>query len=265
MKWFSAFVAAAFDVFRLPSANRKLNAQLEEIDTHPAFEDIRKLDTENLKALAASEWQRSKDLDDKLSKLTAVLSVALTISGVVTKMVADGLSSSLLGTLAVLLMFLAMVFFFIGALVGFGGLRPKPKFGYGGTYLRILAEGGDRADAELKGVASSFQVANAIQANFGSAAIDLIRNGIVAFALGIALSAFAPAPSHAPATPDAGSAPPSPTTPSPPDVAGAAPGQTPDPEAMVAPSVLQTLDTTPASAADLPPASTQSPPVAAPD
>lgn len=265
MKWFSAFCAAAFDVFRLPSANRKLNAQLAEMDTHPAFEDIRKLDTENLKALAAAEWQRSKDLDDKLSKLTAVLSVALTISGVVTKMVADGLSSSLLGTLTMLLMFLAMVFFFVGALVGFGGLRPKPKFGYGGTYLRILAEGGDRADAELKGVASSFQVANAIRANFGSAAIDLIRNGIIAFALGIALSAFAPAPSPAPATPDAGSAPLSPTAPSPPSVEGAAAERTPDTEAMVTPPDLQTLDATPAAPSDLPPASAQPAPVAAPE
>lgn len=263
MKWFYAFVAAAFDVFRLPSANRKLAAQLEEMDTHPAFEDIRKLDTENLKALAATEWQRSRDLDDKLSKLTAVLSVALTISGVVTKMVADGLSSSLLGTLAVLLMLLAMVFFFIGALVGFGGLRPKPKFGYGGTYLRILAEGGDTAAAELKGVASSFQVANAIQANFGSVAVDLIRNGIITFALGIALSVFAPAPSTAPATP--AFEPPFATTPSPPDVEGAAPAQTPDTEAMVAPPVLQTFDATPAAPSDLPPASAQPAPVAAPE
>jgi hypothetical protein len=67
-----------------------------------------------------TEWQRSKDLDDKLSKLTAVVSGALTISGIVTKMVADGMSSSIIGMCAVLLMFLSMVFVFCGALVGFG-------------------------------------------------------------------------------------------------------------------------------------------------
>lgn len=192
MNWFSPFWSSATDVLRLWPANRKLNEQLEQLDTHPAFEDIRKLSIDNLKALAGTEWQRSKDLDDKLSKLTAVLSIALTISGVVTKIVSDGMPSTLLGTLAFMLMFLAMLFFFFGALIGFGGLRPKPKFGYGGTYLRILQEGGEGAEEELKGVVSSFQVANAIQANYGSAAIDLIRNGIITFALGIALSALVP-------------------------------------------------------------------------
>lgn len=197
MKWFGPYWSSATDVLRLWSANRKLNEQLEQINNHPAFDDIRKLNVDNLKALAASEWQRSKELDDKLSKLTAVLSIALTISGVATKMVSDGMSSTLFGTLAIVLMLLAMVFLFFGTLIAFGGLRPKPKFGYGGTYLRILQEGGEKAEEELKGVVSSFQVANAIQANYGSAAIDLIRNGIIAFAAGIALSALAPPASRA--------------------------------------------------------------------
>jgi hypothetical protein len=191
MKWFGAFWTSATDVFRLRSANRKLNEQLDELDTHTAFDDIRKLNMDNLKDLAASERQRSKDLDEKLSKLTAVLSIALTISGVATKMVSDSISTTSYGTLAIILMFLAMFFLFCGTLIGFSGLRPKPTFGYGGTYLHILQVGGETAEKELKGVVSSFQVANAIRANYGSAAIDLIRNGVIAFALGIALSAWA--------------------------------------------------------------------------
>ncbi len=191
MKWFGAFWASATDVLRLWSANRKLNEQLEKLDTHAAFDDIRKLNVDNLKALAASERQRSKDLDEKLSKLTAVLSIALAISGVATKMVSDGISSTSYGTLAIILMFLAMFFLFCGTLIGFSGLRPKPTYGYGGTYLHILQVGGETAEKELKEVVSSFQVANAIRANYGSVAIDLIRNGVIAFALGIALSSWA--------------------------------------------------------------------------
>ncbi len=191
MKWFGAFWTSATDVLRLWSANRKLNEQLEELDTHAAFDDIRKLNVDNLKALAASERQRSKDLDEKLYKLTAVLSIALAISGVATKMVSGDISSTWYGTLAIILMFLAMFFLFCGILIGFSGLRPKPTYGYGGTYLHILQVGGETAEKELEGVVSSFQVANAIRANYGSAAIDLIRNGVIAFALGIALSAWA--------------------------------------------------------------------------
>lgn len=191
MKWFGPFWTSATDVLRLRSANRKLNGQLEDLENHAVFDAIRKLNVDNLQALAASERQRSKDLDEKLSRLTAVLSIALTISGVATKMVSDGMSSTLSGTLAIILMFLAMIFLFFGTLIGFSGLRPKPTYGYGGTYLHILQVGGKSAETELREVVSSFQVANAIQANYGSAAIDLIRNGVIAFALGIALSAWA--------------------------------------------------------------------------
>ena len=195
--WWQSFWESATDVFRLLSANYKHHKKLDAIEKDPEFigrdpefAAICSLNMDKLESLVDSESQRAKDLDEKLSKLTSVLSITLMISGVATKMISDGMSSTLPGTLAILLFFLAMAFLFCGVLIGFGGLRPKPRFGYGATYLHSRQEGGEKAEKVMKVVVSSYQVANLIRSNNASAASDLIRNGIITFWLSIALSVF---------------------------------------------------------------------------
>ncbi len=173
--------------------NRKLERQLEAWETAPDFEDIRALDTDQLTKYLETEWTRAKELDEKLNKLTAALSVAVTLGGVVSKTIFDGLAPTPAKTGIAILLFVSMGMFLFGALIGFSGLRPKPRYGYGAGYLRIIAQGGDRAANEIRGAASGFQIMNAIRSNEASTAIGLIRNGVIVFTLAIAASFFAPA------------------------------------------------------------------------
>jgi hypothetical protein len=183
-------VDSAIDPIRLIGANRILERQLDNLDTDPAFADIRALSESDLKDYVQSEWTRSKELDDKLAKLTAVLSVALTVGGTVAKIIVDGFGVSYLATLVVIVMLASMACFLAGALIGFRGIQPKSRYGYGAAYLVMVAKGGDEAQRAMIAAASAFQVSNAIRSNQASAAVDLVRNGIVLFGLAIAVSLF---------------------------------------------------------------------------
>src|SRR5690242_16783161 len=107
-------VASVVDPFRLVGANRALEHQLDNLETDPAFADIRKLSETDLKDYVQSEWTRSKELDDKLAKLTAVLSVALTVGGTVAKTIVDGFGASTLASLVVVVMLASMACFLAG-------------------------------------------------------------------------------------------------------------------------------------------------------
>ncbi|CBS88382.1 hypothetical protein [Azospirillum lipoferum] len=173
--------------------NRNLERRLESWNTAEDFADIRALDTSQLEKYLETEWTRAKELDEKLNKLTAALSVAVTVGGVVSKTIFDGLAATPAKTAIAVLLFVSMGMFLFGAMIGFSGLRPKPRFGYGAGYLRVIAKGGDEAADEIVKAASGFQIMNTIRSNEASTAIGLIRNGVVVFTLAIAASFFAPA------------------------------------------------------------------------
>jgi hypothetical protein len=177
----------------MPFVNRRIARRLQSLDAQGAFGDIKSLSEDDIKKYIESEWSRAKELDDKLSKLTAALSVALTVSGVVSKSIVDGLASSPFKWSVLVLLFLSMAFFLYGAIIGFRGLRPKPRFGYGAKFINTVAAGGEEARKTMNEAAAGFEVVNMIRANEASAAIDLIRNGIVLFAIAMALSFVVPA------------------------------------------------------------------------
>lgn len=181
-----------FDVFRMPFANRQIMKRLIETDTHPSFEPIRLLSDDDIKKYVESEWIRAKELDDKLFKLTASLSVALTVGGTVAKTIVDGLAPSTAKLVILALLFFSMTFFFFGSIIGFRGLRPKPRYGYGSKFMNLVAAGGETGRKTLNQAAAGFEVYNMIRANEASAAIDLIRNGIILFAIASAISFVAP-------------------------------------------------------------------------
>ncbi|KAB0497180.1 hypothetical protein [Pseudomonas lini] len=179
------------DAIKYLIANSRIKKQLDDWEHAPEFSDIRRLEENVLKTYIESEWVRAKELDEKLNKLTASLSIAVTVGSVVAKAIFDGLESSPLKTIALILSSLSMALFLFGAVIGFNGLRPKPRFGYGARYLRILAEGGHDAVREMWRAASGFQVTNTIRSNQAIVAITFIRNGVVFFTLSIFLSLFA--------------------------------------------------------------------------
>lgn len=181
-----------FDALRTPFVNHRLAKRLRTLDEHDSFDDIRSLTEDDVRKYVESEWTRAKELDEKLSKLTASLAVALTVGGAVAKAIVDGLAASPSKTAVLTLLFLSMLFFLYGAIIGFRGLRPKARFGYGAKFMNALAAGGETARKTLNEAAAGFEVVNMIRANETSAAIDLIRNGIILFAAAMALSFFAP-------------------------------------------------------------------------
>ena len=180
------------DAIGMLTVNRKLARQLEAWETAPEFDDIRALDTDQLTKYLETEWTRAKELDEKLTKLTVALSVAVTVGGVASKTIFDGLAATPAKTVIAVLLFVSMSMFLCGALIGFSGLRPKPRYGYGAGYLRIIARGGNEAADEIRKAASGFQIMNIIRSNEASTAIKLIRNGVVAFTIAIAVSFFVP-------------------------------------------------------------------------
>lgn len=178
--------------FLLPLTNRQLRKQLDRWEIDAAFDDIHALNEQDLKSYVESEWIRAKDIDEKLAKLTVTLSLAVTVGGAIAKTIVDGLQESVARTATISLLCFSMGYFLYGAWIGFQGLRPKPRFGYGARYLRSLARGGDEATNSMRYAACGFQVMNLVRSNEASAAIDLIRNGILFYAAAIMISFLVP-------------------------------------------------------------------------
>ncbi|SEM93851.1 hypothetical protein SAMN05192583_1591 [Sphingomonas gellani] len=143
---------------------------------------IAALSNDDLAKLIEAEWTRGKELDDKLQKLTAALSVSVTVGGLVGSTMLQDLVASGWKIAAAVLFLLAVALLLTGVLIGFNGLQPKPRYGYGAGYLSIVASGGDAARKEMIAAARSFERDNLLRANEAVAAIVSIRNGVLAFA-----------------------------------------------------------------------------------
>ncbi len=98
---------------------------------------IAELSNEDLAKLIEAEWTRGKELDDKLQKLTAALSVSGTVGGLVASTMLQDLAASGWKATAAALFLLAAGLLLTGVLIGFNGLRPKPRYGYGAGYIGV--------------------------------------------------------------------------------------------------------------------------------
>ena len=185
----------------MPLSLTRVNGRLAKSSTDTAA--IKKLTETDLKALVESEWTRAKELDEKLQKLTAALSVAVTVGGLVGTTMLQDLAASGWKLTAALFFAVAVVLLIAGVAVGFKGLQPKQRYGYGAEFLVIMAAGGEDARNELIAAAAAFQRDNQIRANEATAATVSIRNGILFFVLavlvGLGAAAFGKAPPPDPA------------------------------------------------------------------
>ncbi len=172
--------------------NRKLMREVEKWETAPEFHDIRSLEVEQLHPYLEAERYRAEALDEKLYKSTAALSIAVTAGGVVAKTVYVGLSPSPEKIITMILLLGSMAMFFLGAMIGFSGIQPKPRYGYGARFLLATALGGDGAKNAMIEAACRFQNMNIVRSNEASAAISLIRWGVIAFTAAILVSFFTP-------------------------------------------------------------------------
>lgn len=177
-----------FDCFRMIGVNRRIAAKRDTWRTDSDFADILTLSDADLTSYIDLEWERARELDSKLSKLTAATSIALTVGGTASKLMFDDYAPYLANLISISLFCLSMVFFLTAAILGFNGLRPKPRYGYGAKYLNIVAKNDDVARETKEDAAGQFQITNMIQANQASAAIDFIRNGILVYAFALLVS-----------------------------------------------------------------------------
>jgi hypothetical protein len=153
--------------------------------------DIPHLGDADLEALVESEAARAKELDEKLQKVTASLSVAVAVGGLVGQTLLQDLVASTTKMAAAFIFLVAAAYFATGVLVGFGGLRGKERYGYGAAYRRIRAAGGDPARQQLEAAVAWAQRDNIIRSNEATAAAMSIRNGIVAFAIALLIGTWA--------------------------------------------------------------------------
>ena len=147
---------------------------------------------ERLLGLVDEEWDRAKALDEKLFKLTAVLTVAVTAASAVARPLIDSLAGSLLQPWVFGLLLYAIVHLFIGALMGFSGLRPKERAGYGPDFALSVQRRGKSTSHRLAEALKHYEVKNLLRSNEAVTANMAIRNGVMAFALALMLSMFAP-------------------------------------------------------------------------
>lgn len=171
--------------FRLARTHRTVSKKIMD-ET-----DYIELDDETLKNFIDTEWTRAKELDDKLQKLTAVLSVSITVGGLVGTTMLSDLPFSWLKVSSVALFLIAAAYLFFGTILGFNGLQPKPRWGYGAKFLRAVASKDTEARRELICAATESERGNILRANEAYAATISIRNGVIFFALGVLLSLLA--------------------------------------------------------------------------
>lgn len=153
--------------------------------------DFQALTHTTLRGLLEAEQIRAKEIDDKLQKLTAALSVSVTIGGLVGTTMLQNLSVLWAKYVAGGLFLVATIYLLIGALIGFSGLIPKPRYGHGAAFLRISKGRSANAKKELVAAGAAFQRDNLIRTNQAFAATASIRNGVVAFAIGLLVAMFA--------------------------------------------------------------------------
>ena len=197
----AAIVSDALEPIQMALVNRSLRGQ---VFTDP---DIAALTDDDVAAYLIADGTRAKDLDEKLQKLTAAVSVAVTVGGLVGQTMLGGLAASTLKTATAFVFLLAELYLVIGVVAGFDGLRPRPRYGYGPGFMRLMAEGGAARRTELERAANASLRDNVIRANQASAAATAIRNGILIFAvaviLGLVTVDIAPLPPSSTASPPA--------------------------------------------------------------
>lgn len=180
-----ALVGDALEPIQMALVNRTLRAQVF------ADSDIAALSDDDIAAYLAADGTRAKDLDEKLQKLTAALSVAVTVGGLVGQTMLGDLAASALKTATAFVFLIAEFYLVIGVVVGFDGLRPRPRYGYGPGFLRLMAEGGAAKREELVRAANGSLRDNMMRANQASAAATAVRNGILVFAFAVILGLLA--------------------------------------------------------------------------
>lgn len=160
--------------------------------THKRMARWEKLPCETLLKVISEEWERAKSLDDKLTKTTAALSIAGAVGGAASRPLLDGLATSPMKVVVLVCLIFSIISLFSGIVMGFAGLRPKPRGGIGPDFAVMTQRCDHASKVACVDALSSFEVLNAKRANEAAGANAAIRNGILTFVLATLVAMFAP-------------------------------------------------------------------------
>jgi|SRR6185312_12172345 len=150
------------------------------------------LPRETLLRVISEEWERAKSLEDKLTKTTAALSIAGAVSGAASKPLLDGLVASPMKIAVLVFLLISVISLFSGIMMGFSGLRPRPRGGIGPDFAVMTQSNGQVSKAACVDALIDFEVSNIRRANEAAGANVAIRNGILSFVLATLVAMFAP-------------------------------------------------------------------------
>ncbi|WP_312806249.1 hypothetical protein [Agrobacterium cavarae] len=197
--WLAEAWYQIFPFPRLIAFNRTVRGNRDKVDERQLA--WASLGRQALLPILAEEWDRAKFIDEKLFKLTTALSLAVAAVGVASKAVLDALPAGPLKVGVTVVLLYAVVSLFVGTLMGFSGLRPKPRVGYGPDFAVQIRHDNKYAAERIADALKDFETKNIIRSNEASAANMAIRNGVIAFALAMTFSLFLPPKPEPPATP----------------------------------------------------------------
>jgi hypothetical protein len=173
--------------------NRRLRTQADVIAADPRYAEWLSLPTEILDDLIFKERARASAIEDKATRVTAVLAIALTIGGTLAKPMIDNINGPHLKMIVQIGMPVAMAYLVTGGLVGlFSGSRARRQSGYGPDWEVEL----QNADLLPKGLRVrtliEFEISNLMRTNELSAALSCVRNGFICFFIATAAATIDP-------------------------------------------------------------------------
>ena len=199
-----SWVAEAwYQIFPFPRViafNRTVRGNRDKVDDRQLA--WASLGRQALLPILAEEWDRAKFIDEKLFKLTTALSLAVAAVRVASKAVLEALPAGPLKVGVTVVLLYAIVSLFSGTLIGFSGLRPKPRVGYGPDFALQIRHDNKRSAETIADALKDFEIENTIRANEASAANMAIRKGVIAFALAMTFSLFLPPKREPPVKPN---------------------------------------------------------------
>jgi hypothetical protein len=132
--------------------------------------------------LIQTERDRASKLDDKATKITAVLAIALTIGSSFGKSIVDKVSTPELRISVQFGLFLSMMYIVLGGWLGlFSGISAKPQRGYGPDWEVQLSQDNSASKQPRIEALIHFETANLIRSNDISGALQCVRNGVIIF------------------------------------------------------------------------------------
>ena len=153
------------------------------VNANARYETWMKLPLETLDKLIEKEQSRSKAIEDKTSKMTAIFAVALTIGSTFSTALASNITG---GDKALwgLMLGIACLYIFLGGWISLEGTASRAYFGYGADWeVEIKTSKTNKKSVRVDALAR-WEISNIRMSLTNTAARQCVRNGFILFFIG---------------------------------------------------------------------------------